>query len=67
MKGKVKFFNEGKGYGFIEGDDGKDYYLHATKFEGIIDDLQVGALVEFTPLENPKAKGPSAMNAKVLK
>lgn len=28
MKGKVKFFNESKGFGFITGDDGKDYFVH---------------------------------------
>ena len=28
MKGKVKFFNEMKEYGFITGEDGKDYFVH---------------------------------------
>ena len=30
MKGKVKFFNEMKGFGFIAGDDGKEYFVHTT-------------------------------------
>ena len=30
MKGKVKFFNAMKGFGFIEGEDGKDYFVHQT-------------------------------------
>ncbi len=30
MKGKVKFFNEAKGFGFITGEDGKDYFVHST-------------------------------------
>ena len=30
MKGKVKFFNEGKGFGFIAGEDGKEYFVHKT-------------------------------------
>ncbi|MBU2496689.1 MAG: cold shock domain-containing protein [Nanoarchaeota archaeon] len=30
MKGKIKFFNVGKGYGFILGDDGKEYFVHQT-------------------------------------
>lgn len=30
MKGNVKFFNEGKGFGFIAGEDGKEYFVHQT-------------------------------------
>lgn len=30
MKGKVKFFNREKEFGFIIGDDGKDYFLHKS-------------------------------------
>lgn len=30
MKGKVKFFNDGKGFGFIAGEDGKEYFVHST-------------------------------------
>jgi CspA family cold shock protein len=28
MKGKVKFFNCEKEFGFITGEDGKDYFVH---------------------------------------
>lgn len=28
IQGKVKFFNEAKGYGFITGEDNKDYFVH---------------------------------------
>lgn len=31
-KGTVKWFNQKKGYGFISGEDGKDYFVH---FSGI--------------------------------
>lgn len=30
MKGKVKFFNEMKEFGFITGEDGNDYFFHKT-------------------------------------
>lgn len=30
MKGTVKFFNDMKGFGFIVGDDGKEYFVHQT-------------------------------------
>jgi len=30
MKGKVKFFNRMKEFGFIAGDDGKEYFVHKT-------------------------------------
>ena len=30
MKGTVKFFNEARGFGFIAGEDGKEYFVHQT-------------------------------------
>jgi len=30
MKGTVKFFNRTKSFGFITGEDGKDYFVHVT-------------------------------------
>ncbi|MEK6894980.1 MAG: cold shock domain-containing protein [Nanoarchaeota archaeon] len=30
MKGKIKFFNETKGFGFITAEDGKEYFVHST-------------------------------------
>ena len=31
MEGTVKFFNQKKGYGFITGDDGDDYFVHHSQ------------------------------------
>jgi len=30
MKGKVKFFNDEKGFGFIAGEDNKEYFVHES-------------------------------------
>ncbi|MCK4729772.1 MAG: cold shock domain-containing protein [Candidatus Aenigmarchaeota archaeon] len=30
IKGEVKFFNDFKGFGFIAGEDGKEYFVHST-------------------------------------
>ena len=36
MEGTVKFFNTAKGFGFIAGEDGKEYFVHATAIgEGV--------------------------------
>ena len=30
MNGKIKFFNQVKGFGFITAEDGKEYFVHST-------------------------------------
>ena len=34
MNGTVKFFNKGKGFGFIAGEDGKEYFVHMSGLAG---------------------------------
>ncbi len=58
MRGRVKGFDNGKGYGFIEGDDGKEYLVHFTAIQSLSQDLRENDRVEFDPLETPK--GPQA-------
>ena len=54
-KGRVKWFNEKKGYGFISRDDGKDVFVHfsAIKKDGF-KVLYEGDQVEFEVTEGPK-------------
>ncbi len=61
MRGKVKWFNESKGYGFIEPESGKDVFVHfsAIKMDGY-KTLTEGQEVEFDVTEGPK--GPQASN-----
>jgi CspA family cold shock protein len=55
MKGKVKWFNDKKGYGFITGEDGKDVFVHhsAIASEGFRT-LSEGQEVEFDVTSGPK-------------
>ena len=61
-RGTVKFFNEAKGFGFIETEEStKDHFVHAS---GLVDQIKDGDQVEFE-LEEGK-KGLSAVNVRVL-
>jgi CspA family cold shock protein len=53
QEGKVKFFNQNKSYGFIAGDDGKDYFVHSSGIaEGIY--IKDGDKVSFEVVDGEK-------------
>ena len=59
MEGTVKFFNEQKGFGFISGEDGKEYFVHLSGLaEGT--SLQENDSVTFEVEEGDR--GPKAIN-----
>ncbi len=65
MKGKVKWFSNQKGYGFITTEDGKDVFVHHTAILGEgYKSLNEGQEVEFDVTSGPK--GQQASNVRKL-
>ena len=64
MRGKVKWFNDSKGYGFIAKDDGSgDVFVHYSAIGGDgFKSLAEGDAVEFDVVDSDK--GPKAANVK---
>lgn len=64
-QGTVKWFNDSKGFGFIQRDDGPDVFVHFSAIEGGgYRSLKEGQAVEFEITQGPK--GPQASNVKPL-
>ncbi len=68
IQGTVKWFNGGKGYGFIEREGGEDVFVHFSAIEedqyGSFRNLDEGQKVEFSVEQGPK--GLQATNVKSL-
>jgi cold shock protein len=61
LKGTVKWFNESKGFGFIEQEEGKDVFVHYSAISGSgFKTLNEGDKVQFEIVDGPK--GPAAAN-----
>ena len=57
LTGKVKWFTDSKGYGFIERPDGDDVFVHYSAIEGSgFRTLTEGQEVEFEVVDGPKGK-----------
>jgi CspA family cold shock protein len=55
MTGKVKWFNESKGYGFIKQESGRDIFVHYSEIQGDgYRTLAEGETVEFETRQGPK-------------
>jgi len=64
-QGTVKWFNEAKGFGFIEMEDGQDVFVHFNAIEGSgFKTLKEGEPVEFELQQGQK--GPAAGNVRRL-
>ncbi|MBI5074022.1 MAG: cold-shock protein [Nitrospirae bacterium] len=61
QKGKVKWFNESKGFGFITGENGVDVFVHFSEIQSNgFKTLAEGQEVNFEVADGPK--GPKAVN-----
>lgn len=62
--GKVKFYDEEKGFGFVAGDDGHEVFLHATALPAGVSSLRAGTRLEYGVAEG--RRGAQALSVRVL-
>jgi CspA family cold shock protein len=62
-KGKIKWYNEAKGFGFIASDKNDDIFIHRSGLKNSYEDLQPGQEVIFELKQGEK--GPVAFNVEL--
>lgn len=62
--GKVKFFDEAKGFGFISSDDGQEVFLHASALPAGVTAVKPGTKLEFGIVDGKR--GAQALSARIL-
>ena len=62
--GKVKFYDDEKGFGFIAGDDGQEVFLHASALPAGVSRLRAGTRLEYGVAEG--RRGRQALSVRLL-
>ncbi|MEY4276004.1 MAG: hypothetical protein RIS26_467 [Actinomycetota bacterium] len=62
--GKVKFFDDAKGFGFIASDEGQEVYLHASALPDGLTSVKNGTRVEYSVVDSKR--GAQAMSVRIL-
>jgi CspA family cold shock protein len=62
--GKVKFFDEDKGFGFISSDDGQEVFLHVSALPAGVSSVKAGTKLEFGIADG--TRGVQALSVRLL-
>jgi len=62
MEGTIKWFNVQKGYGFIKGEDGEDYFFHYTALEPEGTRIRENDKVSFESVDTDRGKQAQKVN-----
>jgi CspA family cold shock protein len=62
MEGKIKWYKKEKGYGFIVGDDGEDYFVHYTSLPEDMEDARESDEIAVTFDLKETDRKPAAVN-----